>query len=272
MPADLHVHSTFSDGTDTPEEIVELAAKIKLKTLALTDHDTVDGIEPAQKKGAELGVEVIPGIEFTCEIPRTEVHILGYFFDHKSPELLPVLSKIQNSRVERIHRIVEKLNKLGVPIKSEDVLAISGKKSPGRPHVARALVKMGAVSGFKEAFDRYLEYKGPAYVSHYKLSPTEAIKLINKAGGMAALAHPAITNRDNIIPGLVADGLRGIEAYYPGYQDKFTEHYVTLARKYGLLTTGGTDYHGRDAGREATLGDVTVTDELVEKMRNEHLR
>ncbi len=272
MPADLHVHSTFSDGTDSPEEIVELASKIKLKTFALTDHDTVDGIDAAQKRGAELMVEVIPGIEFTCEVPRAEVHILGYFIDHKSPELAPVLTKIQTDRVARIYKIVEKLNKLGVGISADDVFAISGKKAPGRPHVARALIKKGFVSGFKEAFDRFLEFNGPAYVGHYKLTPAEAIKLIRQVNGVASYAHPAISNRDNLIPGMAAEGLRGIEAYYPGYESQFTEHYVTLARKYGLLTTGGTDYHGKDSGREMTLGDITVTDELVEKLRNEHLR
>jgi predicted metal-dependent phosphoesterase TrpH len=272
MPADLHVHSTFSDGTEAPEEIVELAAKIKLKTFALTDHDTVDGIDAARVKGSGVGVEVIPGIEFTCEIPKAEVHILGYFIDHKDPDFLGILKKIQDDRVARIYKMVEKLKKLGVSIEPDDVFAISGKKAPGRPHVARALIKKGAVSSFKEAFNRFIDFRGPAYVSHYKLSPEEAVKLITKTGGVAVFAHPAISNCDNIIPGLIAAGLKGIESYYPGYVDKFEQHYVTLAKKYGLIATGGTDYHGGNSGREVTLGDITVPDVTVEDIRNEHLR
>ncbi|MFA4967643.1 MAG: hypothetical protein WC624_05440, partial [Candidatus Margulisiibacteriota bacterium] len=225
-----------------------------------------------QKRGAEVGVEVVPGIEFTCEIPRAEVHILGYFIDYKSNDLLSVLKKIQDDRVARIYKICEKLNKLGVKLDPDDVFKISGKKVPGRPHVARALIAKGYVSGFKEAFNRYLDFRGPAFVGHYKLSPAEAVKLIAGVSGIPVFAHPAISNCDEIIPALTADGLRGLEAFYPGYDDQRIKHYKTLAKKFGLLITGGSDFHGNDAGREAKLGDVTLPDEYMEKLKDEHLR
>jgi hypothetical protein len=272
MPADLHIHSNLSDGTNSPEELVKLAAAANLKTISLTDHDTVEGNEVAQAAGKVAGVEVIPGIELTTESPRAEIHILGYFIDCKNPKLLTILEKIQEDRVKRIYKIVKKLKALKVEIEPEEVFALSGKKSPGRPHVARALVKLGAVLNFKEAFNRYLDFRAPAYVPHYKLSPVEAIRLIAEVGGIPVFAHPAISNSDEIIPDLVAEGLRGLEVYYPGYQPERIERYLGLARKYGLLVTGGSDFHGQDSGREVKLGDLTIPDELADKLRNEYLR
>ncbi|MDD4178845.1 MAG: PHP domain-containing protein [Candidatus Margulisbacteria bacterium] len=272
MPADLHTHSTFSDGTDSPEELVRLAAAAGLTTIALTDHDNVDGIEQAAEAGRGVGVEVIPGIEFTTENSRAELHILGYFIDYRSEPLLAVLQKVQHGRVKRIDKIVQKLNKLGVDIEPSDVFSISGEKAPGRPHVARALIKRGAVGSFKEAFDRYLDWRAPAYVPHYKLAPIEAIKLIKEAGGIPVFAHPAISNCDDLVPKLVEAGLRGLEVYYPGYYRDMIDHYLALAKKHDLLVTGGTDFHGEGSGREIKLGDLTVPDELVDKLKNEHLR
>lgn len=272
MPADLHIHSTFSDGTNSPEEVVRLAAAAGLKTIALTDHDITDGIGRARDEGRGMGVEVLPGIELTTENPRAEVHILGYLMDYNQPEFLRVLGIIQKSRVDRIYKIVEKLKKLKIEIEPEDVFAISGQKAPGRPHVARALIKKGAVANFKEAFNRYLDSRSPAYVPHYKLPPAEAVQLIVKSGGVAVFAHPAISNCDDIIPDLVGAGLRGLEAYYPGYQNGYTDHYLELAKKYGLLVTGGSDFHGGESGREIKLGDLTIADELVDKLKDEHAR
>lgn len=272
MPADLHIHSNFSDGTDSPEEVVKLAAAAGLTTIALTDHDTVGGIDPAWEAGSRLGLEVIPGIEFTTENPRAEIHILGYFLDRQDPELLAILANIQQGRIDRIYKIVEKLQGLGVTIDTEDVFAISGRRSPGRPHVARVLIQQGAVANFREAFSRYLDFRAPAYVPHYRLLPTEAVQLVKKAGGIPVFAHPAVSNCDDLIPELIAAGLRGLEVYYFGYYADQIQHYLGLARKYDLLVTGGSDYHGCDAGRDLKLGDFTIADELVEKLRNEHLR
>ncbi|OGB89394.1 hypothetical protein A2625_07885 [candidate division WOR-1 bacterium RIFCSPHIGHO2_01_FULL_53_15] len=272
MSADLHIHSNLSDGTETPEEIVKLAQAAGIKTIALTDHDNIDGIEVAMVSGQGHGVEVIPGIEFTTENPRAEVHILGYFFDHHDAELSDILGKIQQGRVERIYKIVEKLKGQGVEIEADEIFAISGQKSPGRPHVARVLIAKGLVANFKEAFSRYLDFRAPAYVPHYRLLPAEAVALIKKAGGIPVFAHPVISNCDEVIPELMAAGLRGIEIYYPGYYADQIEHYLALARKNGLLATGGSDYHGAEGGRELKLGEHTIPDELVDKLRNEHIR
>ena len=271
MPADLHIHSNFSDGTDTPEQIALQAAAVGLKTIALTDHDTMAGIPRALAAGEQAKVEIIPGIEFTTENPRAEVHILGYYLDRHSGELAEVLAKIQQGRIDRIYQIVKKLQGLGVAIEPDEVFAISGKSSPGRPHVARALMRKGIVSNFKEAFIRYLDFRAPAYVPHYRLLPAEAVKLVKKAGGIPVFAHPVISNCDEIIPELAAAGLRGLEIYYPGYYADQIAHYLAIAAKHGLLATGGSDYHGSDA-KDLKLGDHTIPDELVEKLRNEHLR
>jgi predicted metal-dependent phosphoesterase TrpH len=271
VAADLHVHTSLSDGTHPPEEVAELAGRAGLKTIAITDHDVVDGVAPARKKGNEIGVEVIPGIEFSTETPGAEVHILGYFVNCADLTLTETLGKVQEDRVRRVYKIVEKLKALKVEIEAEDVLAISGKKAPGRPHVARALINRGAVATFKEAFNRYLDFRSPAYVPHYKLVPADAIGLIKRAGGIAVFAHPGTSNCDELIPGMINDGLRGLEVYYSGHGVSKTRHYLDLAKKLGLLVTGGSDFHGVDSGREVKLGELTIPDRLVEKLKDEHL-
>jgi predicted metal-dependent phosphoesterase TrpH len=272
MPADLHIHTTFSDGTDTPEKIVELAKAGGLTTIAITDHDVIAGIEPAVKRGKEIGMEVIPGIELTSEIPGAEIHILGYFIDYHSPHLLQTIAKIQNGRRDRIYKICDKLKGLGISLAPEEVFKKAGHYAAGRPHVARALIEKGIVKSFKEAFIKYLDSNGPAYVPHYRLSPEEAIKLIVSAGGIPVFGHPAVSNIDAIIPELIAAGIAGIEVYYSGHNQSETEHYLNLAKKFALLVTGGSDYHGEISGRESRLGSIRVPDDLIEKLKNEHLR
>ncbi|MDI6730960.1 MAG: PHP domain-containing protein [Candidatus Margulisbacteria bacterium] len=272
MSADLHVHTNFSDGTLKPEEIVELAKKVGLKTIAITDHDVVAGVRRGQEKAEEVNVEVVPGIEMTTEAGAAEVHILGYYIDCNNAQLNEILGRIQKGREERIYKICDKLKGLGVDLDPEKVFAEAGHRTPGRPHVARALRSIGAVSNFKEAFVRYIDNKGPAYVPHYKLTPKEAIKIIGQAGGMSVFAHPKISDVDHIIPDLMADGLQGIEAYYPGYSEDEIKRYLTLAGKYGLLVTGGSDFHGPGSGRDIELGAVAISDELMDKTRNEYLR
>jgi predicted metal-dependent phosphoesterase TrpH len=267
MSADLHIHTNLSDGTHSPEEIIELAKKAGLKTIAVTDHDTVDGLERAIIQGEKSGVEVIPGIEFTTEVPRTEIHILGYFVDYKNPQFLEMLGKIQQGRVNRIYKMVEKLKGLGVEIEAEEVFKLSGEGAPGRPHVARVLIQKGAVGNFREAFRKYLEFRGPAYVSHYRLTPIEAIKLILDAGGIPVYAHPGTSSYDAIIPELMTSGLLGLEVYYISHSILQARHYLSLAKKYGLLITGGSDYHGLKSGREVELGEIVIDDNLVNKLK-----
>ena len=267
MPADLHIHTTFSDGTYSPEEVVSLAQKAGLTKIAITDHDVVAGIDPAKRKGEELGVEIIPGIELTAEAQDCEIHILGYFIDHKSPALLSELAQIQAGREKRVYKMTEKLKELGVEIDPERVFAIAGHRVAGRPHVARAMVEKGYVGDFKEAFNRYLDFHGPAYVSHYRLSPEGAIKLIKAANGVPVFAHPAASRCDQVIPDMMVYGLQGIEVYYSSHDQGQTRHYLNLAKKYGLLITGGSDFHGLRSGREIELGSITIADELFDKLQ-----
>lgn len=272
MPADLHIHTFFSDGTQSPEIVVELAKKNGLTTIAITDHDVVAGIARAEKKAKEVGLEIIPGIEFSTEAFDTEVHILGYFIDCRSQELLQTIAKIQKDRENRIFKICEKLKEVGVDLDPQKVFEIAGHKAAGRPHVARALIEAGFVKNFKEAFNKYIDFHGPAYVSHYKLSPEEAVELVVASGGIAVYGHPAVSNCDQVIPDLMAAGLVGIEAYYGNHNKSQTKHYLRLAEKYGLLVAGGSDYHGFSSGREIKLGDFSIPDELVDKLRDEHIR
>ena len=256
----------------SPEGVIELAKKAKLRTVAITDHDVVAGIVPAQKKGAALGLDVIPGIEFTTEAYDTEIHILGYFIDFNSPELLSTIKKIQKGREDRIFGICDKLQGLGIDLDAETVFKLAGHREAGRPHVANALLAAGYVSSFKDAFNKYIAFGGPAYVPHYKLPPAEAVALTVRAQGLAVFAHPGTSNCDQIIPELMAAGLAGLEVYHRCHKPKQTEHYLELAKKYDLLVTGGTDFHGFKNPLEAELGDITIPDELVEKLRDEHLR
>ncbi|MBU0574015.1 MAG: PHP domain-containing protein [Candidatus Margulisbacteria bacterium] len=270
MSADLHIHTNHSDGTDAPEEIVRKARTAGLKTIAITDHDIVSGIALAQKTGSEAGVEVIPGIEFTTETQKCEVHILGYFIDHTNRDFLGLLDKMQHSREDRIYKMVDKLKNLGINIEAKRVFEIAGHPWAGRPHVAKALLEKGYVSTFKEAFDRYIQFQGPAYVSHFKLLPENAVKLIRQVGGVAVYAHPFFNNAEEktILPKLVKAGLQGLEAYYPAFGPSQTAELVELAEKMGLCLTGGSDYHGSIGGREIrSLGDFSIPDEVVEKLR-----
>jgi len=266
MAADLHVHTTFSDGEDTPQEVVAKAKEARLKTIAITDHDVVDGIEPAISEGERLSVTVIPGVEFTTELPKKEVHILGYFIDYKRKDFNETLSKIRESRQTRIYRIAEKLKKIGITLDPKKVFAISGSGSAGRPHVARALLEDGIVKSVREAFHKYLSSRGPAYVPHYKLSPTAAVKLVLSCGGIPVFAHPAISNCDDIIPDLVAAGLKGIEVYYPSHSERDVKRYLGFAKKMNLLVTGGSDYHGVEFVRDVKLGAISIPDDLVKKL------
>jgi hypothetical protein len=272
MPADLHVHTNFSDGTESPASVVTLAKEKGLTAIAITDHDVIAGIEPARLKGQEVGMEIVPGVEFTTENAETEIHVLGYFIDLNNAELLAELTHLQKGREERIFKICDRLQMIKLPLDPERVFAIAGHRSAGRPHVAKALIEAGYVRTIREAFDRYIGFKGPAYVEHYRLSPVNAVRLIDKTGGLAVFGHPAVSDYDKIIPELIAAGLAGIEAYYSGHDLGQTNHYLQLAKKYNLLVTAGSDFHGLRMDRKNTLGEPSLSDELFQKLKDEHLR
>jgi 3',5'-nucleoside bisphosphate phosphatase len=266
MFADLHLHTNFSDGTYTPEELVAQAAKNRLAAIALTDHDTVEGCERAAMACKTVDIEFIPGAELTAEQNDNEIHILGYFLDTHNPKLLGEIAKFQAVRQDRIREMVTRLNALNIPLKVEDVIALANCRSPGRPHVARALVKAGFVSSLDEAFERFLKRHRPAFVPKAKISSQVAIELIHQANGLAVMAHPGLNRTDEVIPDLVEAGLDGIECFHTKHSTAVSEHYLEIADKYNLLVTGGSDCHGMSKGKPL-IGTVKLPYRQVEKLK-----
>lgn len=266
MFADLHLHTNFSDGTYTPEELASQAAKHQLAAIALTDHDTVEGCERAAAACKALEVEFIPGTELTAEQTENEIHILGYYLDTRNQKLLSEIAKFQAVRQNRIHEMVARLNELNVPLRAEDVFALANCRSPGRPHVARALVKAGLCGSLDEAFERFLKKHRPAWVPKAKISALVAIELIHQAGGVAVMAHPGLNRSDEVIPDLVDAGLDGIECFHTKHSTATAEHYLEIADKYNLLVTGGSDCHGTSKGKPL-IGTVKLPYQHVEKLK-----
>jgi predicted metal-dependent phosphoesterase TrpH len=264
--ADLHLHTQFSDGTFTPEELVHQAQEHGLACIALTDHDTVEGCARAAAAAAAVKMEFVPGAELTAEHADTEVHILGYFLDIQNQPLLNRLAKFQADRQNRIHGMVAALNKLGIPLKAESVFALANCKSPGRPHVARTLVKEKLIGSLDEAFERFLKKGKPAWVPKSKMSALEGVELIHQAGGLAVMAHPGLNRTDDIIPALVEAGLDGIECFHTKHSTTMSERYLEIADKYNLLVTGGSDCHGFSKARPL-IGTVKLPYEHVEQMK-----
>ncbi len=268
MRADLHIHSTASDGRLTPQEIVRLAARSGLEVIAITDHDSVEGVVPALQEAQSFPhLRVIPGVEMSTDIPHEEVHILGYFVDYHDPEFVGTLERLRNSRRRRAQRMVAKLDGMGIHIEWERVQQIAGSGSIGRPHIAQAMLEQGYVLSTKEAFLKYIGRNGPAYVEREKMTPQQSVELLVKAGGLPVLAHPAgIGNLEELIPELQKAGLVGIEAYYDGYNPKLRKYLASLAHKYNLIASGGSDYHGLDDKTETPVGGVEVPYECVEQL------
>jgi len=263
--ADLHLHTLFSDGTFTPEELVLRAQNCGLACIALTDHDTVEGCARAAAACAAVKMDFIPGAELTAEHEDTEVHILGYFLDVQNKVLLERISRFQSVRQNRINEMCAALNKLGIPLKAESVFALANCKSPGRPHVARALVKEKLIGSLDEAFEKYLKKGRPAWVPKTKMSALEGVELIHQAGGLAVMAHPGLNRTDEIIPDLVDAGLDGIECFHTKHSTVMSERYLEIAEKHGLLVTGGSDCHGFSK-KAPLIGTVKLPYEHVERL------
>jgi hypothetical protein len=266
--ADLHVHSNASDGRYSPAEIVRMAANAGLTVMALTDHDTVDGLIPALAAAAEFPtLTVIPGVELSTDTDSGEVHVLGYFIDYNDRDFKTSLDKMRNSRENRAEKMVGKLNELGCAVELERVKEIAGSGALGRAHVAQALLEKGYIASFKEAFSKYIGHDCPAYVGREKLTPGEAVKLVLKANGLPVMAHPfTSTHPEIVIRDLKEVGLVGMEVYYAGYFPGEIEILLNLAQKYSLVPTGGTDYHGIDANSEINIGGTEVPMQYVEKL------
>jgi len=265
---DLHIHSTASDGRFGPEEIIRKSVERGLTIIAITDHDNVDSIAPALATASAFPrLKVIPGIEVSTNVPRGEVHILGYFIDYNNHELQATLKGLHNSRWERAKGMVAKLENLGISISWQRVREIAGNGSIGRPHIAQAMLEKGYITSFKEAFNRYIGKGGPAYVNQKKPTPPEAVRLILQSNGLPVLAHPlTIDDPEMTIAELKAVGLVGIEAHYNNYTADEVYRLVSLANKYNLITTGGSDYHGLGLDFETDIGGANVPMESAKQL------
>jgi predicted metal-dependent phosphoesterase TrpH len=241
---DLHIHSNCSDSPLSPEEIVRLAEEKGLRAIAVTDHDSVAGVKEATEKGAEVGIEVVSGVELSVSDGASDIHILGYFVDYTDEDFRNELERFKKARLERVKKILAKLKDLEVDIELESVLKIAENGSLGRPHVAEALLNSGYVDTFEEAFRRYIGHRSPAYVPKMLLFPKDAFRIVEKAGGISVLAHPGTVQRDDLIPEFVELGMKGIEVWHPKHDRGTVRYYMELAKRYGLVVTGGSDSHG----------------------------
>ena len=262
----MHLHTIFSDGTYTAQELIRASLKCGLSAIAVVDHDTVEGIGSSIEASENEGVEVLPGIELSAEYEGSEVHILGYLIDYQNSSLIKRLAILKKNRIERIYKITEKLKDIGVSLNPDTVFDIAKNGTVGRLHVARALVKEGRVSCIFEAFQKYIGDKGPAYVLGFKFSPDEAIDLIKASGGIPVLAHPYTLKNDDFILEFIKHGLMGLEVYYTEHSQSMVNFYLDLAKKYNLLVTGGSDCHG-SAKLEIKIGQIKIPYELVEKLK-----
>ncbi len=268
---DLHMHTNYSDGQHSPEELIIKVKEAGIDLISITDHDTIGGIAEGIEIGKHYGIEVIPGLEISSDIKDREVHILGYFFDPNNIELEEYLKFFRIERIKRASRIAEKLNALGLNIKLEDIMDVAKNSAVGRPHIAKAMVKKGLVSNYFEAFSKYIGNNCPAFERKVHLSPRSAFKIINDAGGLAFIAHPG-NLPDAIMIELIDAGLDGIEVIHPSHLPHQIKHYRGIVNEYFLLESGGSDFHGGDRNDYSNLGKYTIGFSKIEAMRKQLLR
>lgn len=269
MIYDLHVHTSASDGALSPCQIVDLAIASAIQGIAITDHDTINGLEPAilYKNENEFSIDIIPGIEMNTEAGEQEVHILGYYIDYHNSRLIKRLEEIRWARYERAQKMIHKLNGLGMSISFDQVQDLAGGDLIGRPHIALALIKNNYVFSIAEAFTKYIGKGKPAYVNRYKFLPQEAIDLIKTVGGIPVLAHPGLIADEPVILDIIKLGIEGLEVYYPQHDENQIAKFLDLSRKYNLLVTGGSDYHGNsNENFRNSLGCSFITHNLIAKI------
>ena len=266
--ADLHTHSTFSDGVLSPTKLIDLAYRRGVRIMALTDHDTIEGLPEALAASARYpDLTLIPGVEISTDVPGNEVHVVGHFIDWQNQEFQRRLQHMRQSRLGRARKMVDKLTALGKPITWERVQSFAGEGAVGRPHVARALVEAGHVATFNEAFDLYINRNGPAYVERERLTPTQAVEIIATVDGLPTLAHPReLDQLDELLSQLKAVGLTGMEAYYQDYSPEEVERLRAVADRFALIPLGGSDYHGLGGPQEREPGDIPLPDEPIERL------
>lgn len=273
---DLHLHTTHSDGSFSPADVLRFAHKAGVTALAITDHDIVTGIPEAIAAGAELGIEIIPGVEISSRVGNSELHILGYCLQWQDQELNRRLASLRESRHSRNPQIIERLRALGLDVTYEEVRALAGTDAVGRPHIARVLMDKHYVTSAKDAFDRYLAEGRPAYVARELPSPADAIAWIRAAGGVAVLAHPTWAkvsgeSLNALLIALKAEGLGGIEVHYSSHTKRQTREYHDLAKRLDLLITGGSDFHGitkPDIEVGTGKGGLKVSEKLLDPLKN----
>ncbi|MNM99153.1 hypothetical protein D3C81_1117040 [compost metagenome] len=272
---DLHTHTQASDGMNAPAENVRLAKQKGLAGIAITDHDTGAGISEAMEAGKRIGLDVIPGVEISTRAAGKDIHVLGYYLQYEDERLCSRLEHLRTVRETRNERIIEKLNDLGIPITMNEVISGLGRElgpddSVGRPHIADVLVQKGAVADLREAFDKYLAEGAAAYISLPKVSPVEAITWIKEAGGASVIAHPGLYGDDDLVRHIIKEGQpAGIEVYHSDHGPEEEGRYSDMAREYGLIMTGGSDYHGVRQGQvfHGDLGSRTVTADVLEQLQ-----
>jgi len=262
---DLHIHTSASDGLIPPEKVVEIAKEAGLSAIAIADHDTIDGIFKAKEKADELQIELVPAVELSISHKGSDFHILGYLIDYEDGDFRKKIEKFREERLQRGEKMVQKLNEMGINLSIDGVRAIAQNSSVGRPHLADALLKGEYVNTYQEAFARYLGYHAPAYVPKKYLTPQEGLDLIHSVKGVAVLAHPGITKRDELIPDFISLGLDGLEAYHSQSDPATVKYYRNLADKFGLIYTGGSDCHGRK--EKILIGTIKVPYRCLEKLR-----
>ncbi|SHE31549.1 hypothetical protein SAMN02745784_00320 [Tissierella praeacuta DSM 18095] len=268
MIFDLHVHTNHSDGIFSPEQIVDLAVKVNLDGIALTDHDTITGIESAIKYANRYNnFMVIPGIEFGCTFKDEEVHILGYFINYQDNNLIKITNKLKDARLTRGIEMVKKLNILGLEISLDEVREFSGEEYIGRPHIARALIKNGYVTDIQEAFHKYLDRGKPAYVERYRITIDETISLIKNIGGIAILAHPGILKNKDIISHCISLGIDGLECIHSKHSKEDMEYLINISKSNNLIITGGSDFHGDLVNGELILGKYFVNIDTIPQFK-----
>ncbi len=265
MKADLHVHSTASDGTLAPRDLIALALERGLTVLAIADHDSVEGLDDAFDAAQGTDLNLIEAVELSAVAGGRDVHILGYFVDRTSVDLRAQLADLRAARMRRASRMVEALSADGYDVELQDVLDLTGGGAVGRSHVARALVANGHASSVRDAFENLIGHGRPYYVSKDARTPAEAIDVIRQAGGIAVLAHPGINHADDLIVPLIDAGLGGLEAYHADHTQAQRDHYASEARRFGLLATGGTDFHGLNAPNPLP-GMIHIPQEAVDAL------
>jgi 3',5'-nucleoside bisphosphate phosphatase len=267
--SDLHIHSSYSDGILTPNEIITIADKKNIKYISITDHDTVDSQTCIEHFQGPKKVSIIPGIELSTEYQQHEIHILGYFIDINNYDLKNALCSIKQSRIDRIREIINTLNRLDITISIEDI-AMDKYISIGRPHIARVLVEKGYALNIKEAFTNYLMKGKPAFIERYKIAYKDAMQLIVQSGGIVVLAHPGELYKGLDMNRLIRDfkvyGLKGLEVFHPSHSDTDISKFYNIAKKYNLIITGGSDYHGFNYNSNIEIGSVGINEDLTQKL------